>query len=138
MNLQEIFNEMERFKAIIEHELKIFDNIDYDAQDPNEQFLLAHAYSIESDMQYIVESINYIRKPVILSGTARLKDGTPFIDDFELYESDVIEFLLNDEWQRADIYKINGNFMTDFLENNNEVPARLRLTKEEANVRVSA
>lgn len=138
MNLQEIFDEMERFKAIIEHELKIFNNIDYDVQDPNEQFLLAHAYSIESEMQYIVESIDYIRKPVILSGTAYLKDGTPYIDDFELVESDVIEFLLNDEWQRADIYKINGNFMADFLKPYNEVPARIRLTKEEADVRPSA
>lgn len=138
MNLQEIFNEMERFKAIIEHELKVFKNVDYDEQDPNEQFLLTHAYSIESEMLYIVESIDYIRKPVILSGTAYLKDGTPYIDDFELLESDVIEFLLNGEWQSADIYKINGDFMTAFLKNNNEVPARIRLTKEEADVRLSA
>lgn len=138
MNLQEVFDEMERFKAIIEHELKVFNNIDYDAQDPNEQFLLAHAYSIESEMQYIVESIDYIRKPVMLSGTAYLKEGIPFIDDFELFESDVIEFLLDNEWQRADIYKINGNFMTDFLKNHSEVPARIRMTKEEADERLSA
>lgn len=138
MTLQEIFEESKKLKEILKHEVGIFCNIEYDKENPEECFLFSYARTIESEIEYIIESIAYIHKPIVLSGSLILKDGIPHIDEFELRESDAIEVFMDGEWQQIEIIKIKGKFLGDFFETRQGISARIRLSQEDIALRPNA
>lgn len=136
MNLQEAFQELSGFKRIMENELTKIGNVEYDERNKEERFLFAHYQGIISDMDYIIESIDYINKPSVIGGIINLQNQKLYINSLELKDGDSIEVLFNDEWQQVDIFKINGKYREELLKDIINMYGKIRLTEKEAKDRL--
>lgn len=136
MNLQEVFQELTEFRNAVEMELTKVGNVMYDDSSMDERFLYMHYQELMSEMDYIIESIEYINKPLIKCGVVNLKNQKLYLNDFEIEDGDTIEVLLEDEWQKVDIYKIRGKFSTDLIDSIMCSYGRIRLNEREANERL--
>lgn len=137
MNLQEAFQELTGFRSMMENELTKVGNVMYDDSNRNERFLYSHYQEIMSEIDYIVESIEYINRPILKMGVVNLQNQKICLNDFELKDGDTIEVLSKDEWQKVDIYKVRGEFSTDLINSIMHLYGRIRLTEKEAKERLS-
>lgn len=138
MNLQEAFQELTGFRSTMENELTKVGNVMYDDSNRNERFLYTHYQEIMSEIDYIMESIEYINRPILKMGVVNLQNQKLCLNDFELKDGDTIEVLSQDEWQKVDIYKVRGEFRTDFINSIMHLYGRIRLTEKEAKERLSS
>lgn len=138
MEIMEVFKELELFSKKISKELRKIKDVKYDENDKDEQFLFAHYSGIISDLEYAIESIDYINKPIVKTGVISTKSGKIYIDEMELIDHDCIEAFIYDGWEKIDIFKINGEFRTDFLkiDKNRKMVGRIRFSDEEAKERL--
>lgn len=138
MNLEEVFQGLTEFSNIVKDELSKIKNIQfqYDDSNKNEQFLYSHYMEIISDMGYTIEDIEYINRPVLLSGIVTLQGNKLYLNDLELKSGDTIESLIEDEWQKVEIYKVKGEFYGPLLKGTLNNYGRIRLTEEEAKNRL--
>lgn len=93
MNLQEAFQELTGFRSTMENELTKVGSVMYDDSNRNERFLYMHYQEIMSEIDYIMESIEYINKPILKMGVVNLQNQKLCLNDFELKDGDTIEIL---------------------------------------------
>lgn len=134
MEVAKVFTELNQLKMEVQAGLHKIGDIEFDKDNIEARFLSAYFNGVMSDMDYIVESMDYISKPVMKEGVVNGGGEKLFIDDFELQEGDTVEYLIGGTWEQADIFKIRGSYRNEYLFENmkdHQVMGRIRLTEEE-------
>lgn len=136
MDVQMALTELKNLQKEVEEGLKNLEDIDYNKEDRDEEFLFAQLMEAVSELKYVSESLDYVSKPVAKTGQVSRKDGKYFLDDMELRNGDSIECLVNDYWERKDVFTVNGKICVEDLADlirtgADQVIGRIRLTGEE-------
>lgn len=134
MEVAKVFTELNQLKMEVQAGLHKIGDIEFDKDNVEAKFLSSYFNGVISDMDYIIESMNYISKPVMKVGVVSSCGERLYIDDFELQEGDTVEYLIGGAWEQADIFKIRGSYRGEYLLggiNGKVVVGRIRLTEEE-------
>lgn len=136
MNVQMALTELKSLQKEVEEGLKNIEDIDYNKEDRDEEFLFAQLMEVVSELKYVSESLDYVSKPVAKTGQIKRKDRKIFLDDIELRNGDSIECLVNDYWERKDVFTVDGDIYVEDLTNAiragaDQIIGRIRLTEEE-------
>ncbi len=134
MEVAKVFTELNQLKMEVQAGLHKIGDIEFDKDNAEASFLSSYFNGVMSDMDYIVESMNYINKPVMKERIINGGSEKLFIDDFELQEGDTVEYLIGGAWEQADIFKIRGSYRDEYLfgeMKEREIMGRIRMTEEE-------
>lgn len=134
MEVAKVFTELNQLKMEVQAGLNRIGDIEFDENNKDAQFLSSYFNGVMSEMDYIVESMDYISKPVMKEGVVSGGSEKLYIDDFELQEGDTVEYLIGGAWEQADVFKIRGSYRDEYLFSkikNHGVRGRIRLTEEE-------
>ena len=140
MNVQMALAELTNLKREVEEELKDLKDIDYNKNDREEEFLFIQLMEAVADLKEASHSLKYVSKPIAKTGPVQKRGEKIYLDDFELKTGDSIECLVNDYWERKDVFLVNGEIyvedLTDLIRaGSDQVIGRIRLTPDELSTR---
>lgn len=97
--------------------------------DMDERFIydeLLGVLDIASELEGVVK---YLNGEIVTEGMLHASSGRLFIDKYQIEYCDNVEFILDGDWVRTDISKVNGEYYIDLYGkrlNKDEIYARVR------------
>lgn len=73
--------------------------------------------------------VKYLNGEIVTEGMLRASSGRLFIGEYQIEHYDNVEFILDGDWVRTDISKVNGEYYIDLYGkrlNKDEIYARIR------------
>lgn len=85
-----------------------WDNIQYNAQNPQENFLSTELFHAVDSLMDTMESLDYLNSPVLHDGLIRYENNGIYLDSLKLHNGDIVELLVNKEWVKT-VLLLNGS-----------------------------
>lgn len=94
-----------------------------------ERFIYDELLGILDIASEIEDAIRYLNSKVIVEGVLRSSSGRLFVGEHQIEDSDNIEFILDGDWVKTDVNKVNGEYYIELYGkklNKDELYARVR------------